>query len=62
MFYNDAEMSQKPVDVNQPPRYTLRQERVAQTTESWKSWAESREIDEWQQTVAAVPDQGWNEQ
>ncbi|KAF5333667.1 hypothetical protein D9611_002217 [Ephemerocybe angulata] len=54
--------SKMPVDVGHPPRYTLREERVAQTTESWKVWAENREIDEWLQSVGAVSDQGWNEQ
>ncbi|KAF6762763.1 brg1-associated factor b [Ephemerocybe angulata] len=44
----------EPVDVGHPPRYTLREERVAQTTESWKIWAENREIDEWLQSVGAL--------
>lgn len=54
--------SKMPVDLHQMPRYTLRQERVAQTTESWKSWAEQKEVEEWIQSVAAVPEQGWNDQ
>jgi len=51
-----------PVDVNAPPRFTLREDRLPGTTESWRAWAESREIDEWIQSVAGVLEQGWNDQ
>ncbi|KAJ3537367.1 hypothetical protein NMY22_g5619 [Coprinellus aureogranulatus] len=54
--------SKMPVDLQQMPRYTLRQEKVTQTTESWKVWAEQKEVEEWIQSVAAVPEQGWNDQ
>ncbi|GLB33592.1 putative actin family protein [Lyophyllum shimeji] len=51
-----------PVDLNAPPRFTLREERLAGTTESWRQWAEAREVDEWIQSVAGVLEQGWNDQ
>ncbi|KAH7887939.1 actin family [Phlebopus sp. FC_14] len=51
-----------PVEPSALPRFTLREDRLAGTTESWKSWYESREVDEWIQSVAGVLDQGWNEQ
>ncbi|TFK43153.1 actin family [Crucibulum laeve] len=51
-----------PVDLGQPPKFTLREDRLAGTTDSWKAWAEGREVDEWIQSVAGVLDQGWNDQ
>lgn len=50
------------VDTGAPPRFTLRQDRVAGTSESWRRWYEAREVEEWTQSVAGVLDQGWNEQ
>jgi actin-like protein 6B len=52
----------KPVEPNALPHYTLREDRIAGTTNSWRAWAENREVDEWIQSVAAVLDQGWNDQ
>ena len=52
----------KPVDPGVPPQYTLRQDRIAGTTSSWRAWAEAREVDEWIHSVAGVLDQGWNDQ
>ncbi|KAI0921526.1 hypothetical protein AcW2_006470 [Taiwanofungus camphoratus] len=54
--------SKLPVDAGVAPRFELRQDRVAGTTDSWRAWAEAREVDEWIQSVAGVLDQGWNEQ
>ncbi|EPQ59552.1 actin-like protein Arp4p [Gloeophyllum trabeum ATCC 11539] len=54
--------SKMPVEPAQPPKFTLREDRMAKTTDSWRIWAESREVDEWIQSVAGVLDQGWNEQ
>ncbi|EAU84581.1 brg1-associated factor b [Coprinopsis cinerea okayama7 len=54
--------TKSPVDIGQQPIFTLRQDRLAQTTESWRLWAEAKEVDEWIQTVAAVSEQGWNDQ
>jgi len=54
--------SKQPVDAAVPPKFELRQDRIAGTTESWKAWYEAREVDEWIQSVAGVLDQGWNEQ
>ncbi|KZT72624.1 Actin/actin-like protein [Daedalea quercina L-15889] len=54
--------SRQPVDPGAPPKFELRQDRIAGTTESWKAWAEAREVEEWIQSVAGVLDQGWNEQ
>ncbi|KAH7916750.1 actin family [Hygrophoropsis aurantiaca] len=54
--------NKSPVEPSAPPRFTLREDRMAGTTESWKTWYENREVDEWVQSVAGVLDQGWNEQ
>ena len=35
---------------------------MALTTESWKTWAEQREIDEWLLSVAGLLETGWNDQ
>lgn len=52
----------QPVDPGQPPQFVLRQDRLMGTTESWRTWAENREVDEWLQCVAGVVEQGWNDQ
>jgi len=52
----------KPVETYLPPNFTLRDDRMALTTESWKSWAEQREVDEWLLSVAGILEQGWNDQ
>ena len=31
-------------------------------TDSWRSWYEAKETEEWMQSVAGVLDQGWNDQ
>ncbi|KII95776.1 hypothetical protein PLICRDRAFT_96688 [Plicaturopsis crispa FD-325 SS-3] len=54
--------SKLPVEPGAPPRFTLREDRIAGTTDSWKLWYETKEIDEWIQSVAGVLDQGWNDQ
>ncbi|KAI0080754.1 Actin/actin-like protein [Panus rudis PR-1116 ss-1] len=54
--------NKQPVDPGKPPRFTLRDDRVSGTTDSWRQWYEAREVDEWIQAVAGVLDQGWNEQ
>jgi len=54
--------SRMPVEPNKPPRFNLREDRVASTSGSWRAWAEEREVEEWIQSVAGVLDQGWNEQ
>ncbi|KAI0346919.1 Actin/actin-like protein [Trametopsis cervina] len=53
--------SKQPVDIAVQPRFTLREDRIAGTTESWKTWYEARETEEWVQSVAGVLDQGWND-
>jgi hypothetical protein len=30
------------------------------TTDSWKSWAELREVDEWLLSMAGIFEQGWD--
>lgn len=50
------------VDVGALPQFTIREDRIAGTTQKWRNWAETREIDEWLQTIAGVLDQGWNDQ
>jgi len=54
--------SKTPVEPHALPRFTLREDRVSGTTESWKKWYEANEVDEWIQSVAGVLDQGWNDQ
>ncbi|KAJ3778363.1 actin-related protein Arp4p [Lentinula raphanica] len=54
--------SKQPVEANALPRYTLREDRLAGTTQSWREWYEAREVEEWVQSVAGVLDQGWNDQ
>jgi len=54
--------SKTPVEPGALPRFTLREDRVSGTTESWKKWYEANEVDEWIQSVASVLDQGWNDQ
>ena len=50
------------VEANSTPIFTLRDERIAGVTPSWREWYEAREVDEWIMSVAGVLDQGWNEQ
>ncbi|KAJ7904317.1 actin-related protein Arp4p [Mycena olivaceomarginata] len=45
-----------------PPRFTLREDRLKATTDSWRNWYEAREVEEWIQSVAGVLEQGWNDQ
>ncbi|KAK7470870.1 Actin-related protein 4 [Stygiomarasmius scandens] len=54
--------NKQPVELNALPIYTLREDRAAATTPSWRSWAENKEVEEWVQSVAGVLDQGWNDQ
>jgi len=50
------------VDPGAAPKYTLRRERESGLTDSWRQWAEAREVEEWIQSVAGVLEQGWNDQ
>ncbi|KAH8106233.1 brg1-associated factor b [Cristinia sonorae] len=54
--------SKMPVDVGMPPSFTLREDRARGTTETWRGWYESREVEDWIQSVGGVLDQGWNDQ
>ncbi|KAH8113415.1 actin-related protein Arp4p [Phellopilus nigrolimitatus] len=54
--------SKKPVPEMAQPIYTLREDRVAAVTPTWRQWYEDREVDEWIMSVGKVIDQGWNEQ
>lgn len=51
-----------PVEPGAPPKFSLREDRISGTTNSWRNWCENREVDEWIQSVAGVLDQGWNDQ
>ncbi|KAI0049580.1 actin-related protein Arp4p [Auriscalpium vulgare] len=51
-----------PVEPGQAPRFTIREDRLARTSPSLMTYYESREVDEWGQSVAGVLDQGWNDQ
>jgi len=53
--------SKMPVDASAEPRFTIREDRMPGVTTSWRSWYETREVDEWVQSVAGVLDQGWND-
>ncbi|TBU32092.1 brg1-associated factor b [Dichomitus squalens] len=53
--------SRTPVDAGVPPRFTLREDRRAGTTDSWRAWAENREVEEWIQSIGGVLPQGWND-
>jgi len=44
-----------------PPRYALRDDRIPGTTNSWRMWAERKEVEDWIQCVAGVLEQGWND-
>ncbi|KAI5120908.1 hypothetical protein M0805_002888 [Coniferiporia weirii] len=55
-------LSKRPVPDMAQPIFTLREDRVAAVTPTWRQWYEDREVDEWIMSVAAVIDQGWNEQ
>ena len=55
-------LATKPVDPGVAPKYTLRRERQSGLTDSWRQWAEAREVEEWIQSIAGVLEQGWNDQ
>ncbi|KAF8351130.1 actin-related protein Arp4p [Amanita rubescens] len=50
-----------PVEPMAPPRYALRDDRIPGTTNSWRMWAERKEVEDWIQCVAGVLEQGWND-
>lgn len=52
----------QPVDAGIPAKFTLREDRQAGTTESWRAWAENHEVEEWIQSIAGILPQGWNDQ
>ncbi|KAI0773898.1 brg1-associated factor b [Fomes fomentarius] len=54
--------SRTPVDAGLPPKFTLREDRVAGTTDTWRAWAEANEVEEWTQSVGGCLKEGWNEQ
>ncbi|KAJ7117406.1 actin-related protein Arp4p [Mycena crocata] len=62
LFPHQLVANKMAVEVNAPPRFTLREDRVQGTTESWRTWYEAREVDEWIQSVAGILEQGWNDQ
>lgn len=44
------------------PRFAIREDRIPGVTQSWRSWYEAREAEEWIQSVSSVLEQGWNDQ
>ncbi len=50
-----------PVDPEQPPNFTYRDDRTPLTTQSWKTWATDREKDEWIVSVGSVLENGWGD-
>jgi hypothetical protein len=61
-FFFYLNLATKPVDPGVPPKYTLRRDRELGLTDTWRQWAEAREVEEWIQSVAGVLEQGWNDQ
>ena len=50
-----------PVEPEQPPSFTYRDDRLPLTSQSWKTWATDREKDEWIASVGAVLENGWGD-
>jgi len=46
---------------NKYPVFTLREDRLNLTTQSWRQWAEQREVDEWIAGVAGILEHGFND-
>ncbi|KAI0752247.1 actin family [Irpex lacteus] len=61
LFPHQLVASKQSVDAGSAARFTLREDRVSGTTDTWKAWYEARETEEWMQSVAGVLDQGWND-
>ena len=61
-FFPLTRCTSQPVDINATPKYQLREDRVAGTTDTWRAWAEAHEVEEWVQSVGGCLAQGWNEQ
>ncbi|KAF7331924.1 hypothetical protein MKEN_00072700 [Mycena kentingensis (nom. inval.)] len=62
LFPHQLIAAKNPVDAGALPQFALRQDRLKGTTDSWRFWAEAREVEEWIQSVAGVLDHGWNDQ
>ncbi|KAG7448986.1 actin-like protein Arp4p [Guyanagaster necrorhizus] len=62
LFPHQLIANKSPVEPNSPPKFTLREDRLTGTTNSWRQWYEAREVDEWLQTVGGVLESGWNDQ
>ncbi|KAF9263624.1 Actin/actin-like protein [Marasmius fiardii PR-910] len=54
--------SKTPVEPNMPPQYTIREDKMAGVTDSWRQWYEDRAVEEWMQSVGGILEQGWNDQ
>ncbi|KAF8592529.1 brg1-associated factor b [Ramaria rubella] len=54
-------MNKVPVALNKPPSFTIREDRARTMTESWRQWAQQREVDEWIAGVAGVLEHGFSE-
>jgi len=54
--------SKMPVETGMEPRFAIREDRIPGVTQSWRSWYEAREAEEWIQSVSSVLEQGWNDQ
>jgi len=53
--------SKKPIEIGRPHQAILREDRISRTTESWRQWAEAREVEEWVAATNAVIETGWTE-
>ena len=54
-------MCRQPIEIGRPHQAVLREDRISRTTESWKQWAEAREVEEWVAATNAVIETGWTE-
>jgi len=52
----------QPVGINDFPKYVPREDRLQQTTASWRNWALYREVDEWMMACCAVLPKGYSEE
>ncbi|KAF9516188.1 hypothetical protein BS47DRAFT_1315514 [Hydnum rufescens UP504] len=53
--------SKRPVEPSRLPMVTLREDRIQQTTDSWRQWALDREVDEWLAACGAIIETGWSD-
>jgi len=50
------------VELNQPPRFTPREDRIVQTAASWRNWALNKEVNEWLMACGGVLSKGFTDE